>query len=185
MGKKNRPTRITQGAKKATITVDCSEDEYRFVASNEEASGRADPKKKNTSGNFDSPITGKQIWRNKVYYCKSPFNRAKLGASVKYFIKLDDAELAKYLEQFNIDQLFTLMQRAKASATKAEEEKEMEQAVVYARLAKAAAESIKEYRKTLQKGKGKGKVVERPKKEKGSVGEAVKRAGSMEEGLEL
>jgi len=157
---------------KANVTIDCSGDPAgRFVASNEKFSGRVDEK------DPTSDVTGPQIWRNKVYYCKSPNTKARLGASVKYFLNLTDEELMKYIEDYDIDQLYTLIKRAESKQQKVEGES----ALAYARLVKAAKESIKEYEKTVTKGKHKGIYIE-PKMK--TVKSGVKKAVTFSSGME-
>jgi hypothetical protein len=160
-----------------TVTIDCKNDPAgRFVASNERYAGReieSDP---------TSEVTGSSIWRNPVFYCKSPNYKAKLGVSVRSVIKMRDEELFALLEEFDIDQLYTILKRAKGKVTEAEKSQEIEKVRAYSKLVKVAEVSIKDYQDTLKKGKGKGKEVV-PKKS--GTTQAVKQSKkeSMEEGI--
>lgn len=160
-----------------TVTLDCRNDPAgRFVASNERYSGREIPE------DVTSDVTGSSIWRNPVYYCKSPNYKAKLGVSVRSVIKMKDEELYNLLQEFDIDQLYTILKRAKGQLTEAQKAQEIEKARAYTKLVKAAETSIKEYQETLKKGKGKGKeVAPRNSGTKKAVKEAKEQ--TMEEGI--
>ena len=147
------------------MLLDCSADHNdRFVATNKYFAGTRDPTKPTGPGNqprpdemIKHPATGKEyepykgrnsIWRNPVYYCKSPYNNSKLGFSLRNFKEMSEDEMVDFLVRLDDpNKLWTVYNRAKARLSRAVKVNDKNRIAEYREMMDNTAKAIEEYRK--------------------------------------